>query len=269
MAIKAVFSDIDGTLLNSDESITPATKKAIRKAVEKGISFVLVSARLPSGMLPMQEELEIETPMISYGGALVLSSAEKDAEIIYGVKLSPASVKKVYQTVKEQCKDVHCALYGQDEWRVNDPENEWMKREEATVNVPPVKENLDEYVEKEPPVYKMLCTGNAEELAKLEKILKEELSGVTVHKSKENNLEVVPEEASKATAIEKVLEKLEIRQEETLAFGDNYNDVDMLKFAGIGIAMGNAPDEVKQEADEVTASNDEDGIKDAIEKHIL
>lgn len=264
--VKAVFSDIDGTLLNSEDKITAKTKEAVQRMEQKNIPFVLVSARLPSGMSPMQKELELSAPMICYGGALVIDP-NKENEVIYEETLPAKAVKAVYTTVRDEFSDISCAIYSQDEWMVNDPDNEWIKREEKTVQVPPVQKNLDEYVEEEPKVYKILCTGDAAEIEKLEKTLNEELSDVTVHKSKENNLEVVPKEASKDTAIKTVMERLKVKQEEIMAIGDNFNDIDMLSFAGVGVAMGNAPDEVKESADEVTAGNDEDGVQKILEKY--
>lgn len=267
MEIKAVFSDIDGTLLNSEEKITKETKKAVRRIEEKGIPFVLVSARLPSGMLPMQKELELASPMICYGGALVLESGS-EKKVLYEETLPPDAVKTVYETVRNNFSEVFCAIYTQDNWMVNDPDNFWMKREEETVHVAPVQKDLDKYVEEEPKVYKILCTGEAGQLDELHKLLQQEVSVVTVHKSKENNLEVVPKEASKDKAIEKVMEQLQVEKEDIMAIGDNYNDIDMLSFAGLGVAMGNAPDEVKEAADEVTAGNDEDGIQKILEKYV-
>ena len=94
-------------------------------------------------------------------------------------------------------------------------------------------------------------------------------NNLNIYPSKPTYLEIMPSNASKTSAIEVLCKKFNIQRSEIIAMGDNYNDIDMIEFAGLGIAMGNAPDEVKQYADDITLSNDEDGVAEAIKKYIL
>jgi HAD-superfamily hydrolase, subfamily IIB len=94
-------------------------------------------------------------------------------------------------------------------------------------------------------------------------------NNLNIYLSKPTYLEMMPNNASKTSAIEVLCKKYDIQRSEVIAIGDNYNDINMIEFAGLGIAMGNAPDAVKQYADDITLSNDEDGVAVAIKKYIL
>ncbi|MDT3428419.1 Cof subfamily protein (haloacid dehalogenase superfamily) [Paenibacillus forsythiae] len=269
--IKAIFSDIDGTLLNSRHQITPETKSAIQEVKERDIPFVLVSARMPSGILPLQQELEINAPVICYSGALVLggSDAGGHRETLHSVGIGKSSVGALRSVISAGFPGISLSLYSHDQWIVADRTNPWIIQEQEIIKVDPIERELSSYIEEDHEIHKILCMGNPQEINRLAQTLKSAVPGVSIYKSKDTYLEIMDEMVSKSYAIRELEAALHLSNRELMAIGDNYNDIDMILYAGLGIAMGNAPEEVKRVADQVTSSNDEDGLKAGIERFVL
>ncbi|WP_036735385.1 Cof-type HAD-IIB family hydrolase [Paenibacillus zanthoxyli] len=269
--IKAIFSDIDGTLLNSRHQITPETKSAIQKVKDRDIPFVLVSARMPSGILPLQQELEINAPVICYSGALVLGGSDSGGhrKTLHSVGMGKSSVDLMLGIVSSGFPGISFSLYSHDQWIVGDLTDPWVIQEQEIIKVDPIERELSSYIEEDHEIHKILCMGNPQEINWLAETLKRVVPGVSIYKSKDTYLEIMDEMVSKSYAIRELEEVLHISNRELMAIGDNYNDIDMILYAGLGIAMGNAPEEVKRIADTVTLSNDEDGLKDGIERFVL
>lgn len=263
---KMICLDIDGTLLNSKHQITAESKKAIKAAVnEKGIPVILVSARMPKGIIFLQKELEIEAPIICYSGALVL---DKNGEILFQKHISVSDIKEVYAAAKKL--GIHVSLYKDDDWCI-EKMDDWARQEYEITNITPNVINFEflfEVWKKEGSgSNKILCMANPDKINLLKEHLK--IDSLNIYPSKPTYLEIMPKEASKTSAIEILREKFNIKQREILAAGDNYNDMDMIEYAGLGVAMGNAPKEVKICANFVTLTNDEDGVAEAIKKFCL
>ena len=115
-------------------------------------------------------------------------------------------------------------------------------------------------------VHKILVMGDAPVIRALQERLKPQFPHLEIHRSKDEYLEIVNKRATKAQAIAYMGERLGIPAAESVAFGDNYNDLDMLRYAGYSVAMGNAPDDIKAECSIVTAPNDEDGLAQVLER---
>lgn len=263
---KMICLDIDGTLLNSQHKITAATKDVIKAAADdKKIPVILVSARMPKGILFLQNELEIKEPIICYSGSLIM---DKNKNIMLNKTIPMSSLREIYETAKSI--NIHVSLYKDDQWYVEEFE-EWAKQESEITNIIP---NVVEFTElfklwekgKTGP-NKILCMADQQEIILLKSKIKDDK--VNVYPSKPTYLEIMPKDASKTSAIDFLRMKFNAQQCEIIAIGDNYNDIDMIEYAGLGIAMGNAPEEVKKAANEVTLTNDEDGVAEAIKKHIL
>lgn len=248
---KAVFSDIDGTLLNSQHQITPKTEEAIKNILKQGIPFIPVSARPPYAITPYTEQLGSQHGMICYSGALIL---DKNLTALYSVTLEPQDLQKL-NAVLADFAHLSISYYAGLDWFCNDVNNDWIKQEsEITgLNAKLLQGNLTD-------VHKILVMGSAEEIQTLEPVLKQALPHLSIHRSKVEYLEIMNPAATKAKAIQFMAQHLGISAEQVIAFGDNFNDLDMLQYAGLSIAMGNAPDAIKQVAKEVTATNNEDGI---------
>lgn len=248
---KAVFSDIDGTLLNSQHQITPKTEEAIKNVLKQGIPFIPVSARPPYAITPYTEQLGAQYGMICYSGALIL---DKNLTALYSVILAPQDLQKLNALLADFAH-LSISYYAGLDWFCNDVNNNWIKQEsEITgLSAKSIQGNLTD-------AHKILVMGSAEEIQRVEPVLKQALPHLSIHRSKDEYLEIMNPAATKAKAIQFMEQHLGISAEQVIAFGDNFNDLDMLQYAGLSIAMGNAPDAIKQAAKEVTTTNNEDGI---------
>ena len=266
---KMICLDIDGTLLNSEHKISQKTKEVIEIAAnEKQIPVILVSARMPKGILFLQKELNIRQPIICYSGALVV---DEKANILSNCGISILDVRQVYNFVKEI--GVHMSLYKDDEWYIEEID-EWAEQESEITNIIPniiyFTDLFNLWDQEKSGPNKILCMAEPNKIKALDVLIKSYNSNnLNIYPSKPTYLEIMPNNVSKTSAIEILMRKFNIKRSEIIAIGDNYNDIDMIQFAGIGIAMGNAPDGVKQYADDITFSNDEDGVAEAIKKYIL
>ncbi|MGV8980463.1 Cof-type HAD-IIB family hydrolase [Clostridium sp.] len=266
---KMICLDIDGTLLNSEHKISPKTKEVIEIAAnEKQIPVILVSARMPKGILFLQKELNIEQPIICYSGALVM---DENGKILSNCGIAILDVRQVYKFVKKI--GVHISLYKDDEWYIEEMDK-WAEQESEITNIYPnigyFNDLFNVWDRENSGPNKILCMGNHNDIKSLDTLIKSYHSNnLNIYPSKSTYLEIMPNNVSKTSAIELLGEKFNIKRSEIIAIGDNFNDIDMIEFAGLGIAMGNAPDRVKKYADEITSSNDEDGVAEAINKYIL
>ncbi|AJA47337.1 putative phosphatase HI [Clostridium pasteurianum DSM 525 = ATCC 6013] len=264
--IKMICLDIDGTLLNSRHQISKITKEVIKTVSnDKKIPVILVSARMPKGILFLQEELQIKQSIICYSGALIL---DESRDVLSKKIISVYDLEKLYKLV--QCEKVHMSLYKDDEWYIEGMDY-WAKQESDITNITPNIVDFSELIklwkkERTGP-NKILCMSEAGRINSLkEKIGDYDLN---IYPSKPTYLEIMPKEASKTSAIDVLRRKFNIKQEEILAMGDNYNDMDMIEYAGLGIAMGNAPDKVKECANKIALTNDEDGVAEAIREFVF
>lgn len=265
-AYKMICLDIDGTLLNSKHKITQPVKNSIQKvAAEKNIPVILVSARMPKGIIFLQKELGIDFPIISYSGALILDQKQN---ILHQEILSSNDVQSIYTSAKKL--QAHLSIYKEDTWYI-EKNDTWSKQESDITGIRPEIQPFDKLLtqwnnQKTGP-NKLLCMADPEIIQTLKNSLA--AKSITSYCSKPTYLEIVPNSASKTNAIKYLADIRSIATKEIMTIGDNYNDIDMLESAGLGIAMGNAPDAVKVHAAAITASNDNDGVAAAIEKYCL
>lgn len=269
MEYKIVFSDIDGTLLNSNHQISRGTLDSVLALKEKGVPFILVSARMPHGILPLQEELRINEPIICFSGALVLGAVQTDGtrKVLLNKTLNPSDVRDIYTLILEQFPLISFSAYNKENWFVTSLNDEWVIQEQKIAGTPPQPFNFADDIH--PAMNKLLCMGSPQAIDSLETELKKHHPEITIYKSKPTYLEIMAHEVQKSSAMMSLLESYHVTKQEIIAIGDNYNDIDMIRFAGLGAAMGNSPDEVKAAADIITISNDEDGVKDVIEKYFF
>lgn len=263
---KMVCLDIDGTLLNSNHQITKEVKSAINiVANEKNIPVILVSARMPKGITFLQRELKIEQPIICYSGALVL---DKYGEILSKEFIDVLDLQEIYEVT--YMYDIHMSLYKDNEWYIEEMDY-WAKQESEITNIAPKITNFNELIqlwEKEGTgPNKILCMADPNKIIFLKENIKD--NDLNIYPSKSTYLEIMPTNASKTSAINILQKEFDVEKPEIIAMGDNYNDIDMLEYAGLGIAMGNAPEEVKKHANYITSTNDEDGVAEALKKYIL
>lgn len=261
---KIIFSDIDGTLLNAERDLSNLTIETIKKLNKANIPFILISSRMPAAMRHLQKKMEIEhLPIISYNGGLILV----DGKTVSSTEIPIEILEHLHDYNLDH--DVHLSLFHKDEWYV--PRDDfWTQREINNTRVHPEFRNNKEIIEKwkseEKGAHKIMAMGDEEKIDKIFQFLSEKFpEKLHLYRSKPTYIEIAPRAISKLTAIEHLLEKhFRIPLSQSMAFGDNYNDIEMLRGVGMGIAVGNAKPEVLEIAHMVAASGKEDGVARSI-----
>lgn len=265
MKYKIIFSDIDGTLLNKDRKLSQLTLEVFGKLPED-LPVVLISSRMPQAMTHLQEELNIaHQPLICYNGALIYIDGKP-----LGSKEIPWKIIDDLHNFNQNTA-CHLSLYNGTDWYVPQMD-EWAKREEnntrVTPQVKPINDVLKAWEPAKTGAHKIMCMGTAEKINAVEKHLFERYKDrLHLYRSKDTYLEVTNKEVSKLTAVNYLLKNhFHYSLEETIAFGDNFNDFEMLKAAGMGIAVGNAKPEILEIARQVTHHNTEDGVAKSLQE---
>ncbi|QYA25721.1 HAD family hydrolase [Gramella sp. MT6] len=261
---KIIFSDIDGTLLNAERDLSDYTVETIKKLNDSKIPFILISSRMPAAMRHLQKKMEIEhLPLISYNGGLILV----DGQSVSSTEI-PIEILSELSSFNENL-DVHLSLFHNDEWYV--PKDDfWTRREINNTKVNPEFESNSNVISKwkseEKGAHKIMAMGEEENIDRIRDFLLENYpEDLHLYRSKPSYLEIAPKAISKLTAVEHLLENhFRIPLSQSMAFGDNYNDIEMLKGVGMGIAVGNAKPEVLEIAHMVTTTGKEDGVAKSI-----
>jgi len=266
MQYKMVFCDIDGTLLDSAHCISQSTRLKIQELYNAGIPFILVSARMPSGIYPLQRQLGISAPIVCYNGALILSSRGKPVKTI-GIDREKAIMVNTF--VKREWSNVCFSAFCMNDWISDNIHNKWIVQEQSITASIPIEGNISDLIPQKGHIYKLLCLGEAETISELNNVLKEKFPGLSVYRSKDTYLEIMDGAVSKSDAVKYLCKDYDIPIEATVSFGDNFNDVDMMLTTGTSFAMGNAPAEVKRQARNVTLDNDHEGVIEGLKQLIF
>ena len=254
--IKVILSDIDGTFLKTDKSVCELHAKAIRSVVDKGLKFVFVSARMPEGIYPITDALGMaHTPVISYSGGLVLT---EDEEILFDKKIAAEDAKSILAAMS-RWQDITISYYTGRRWVV-EKVDERVQREHENTGAPFELGSFDELLSEKILPNKIFIRCEPPTCKEMESELGKEFPALNVVRSAPYLLEIIDKSVSKATGIEVLLKHYGYTVDEAIAFGDNYNDVEMLSYIPQSVAMANAPDRVKKLAAAVTDSNEDGGI---------
>ncbi len=262
MNYRAIFCDIDGTLLDSNHALRKKTADKIRSLHNAGTPFILVSARNPEGVYFVQKQIGIQAPIVCYGGALVL---DENRNPVHSIGFSMHRVIELKKRIASSWKNVTVTVYSYDHWFVDDCEHPHVTTEAGITGATAVEISMDALVEHPEDAHKMLCIGEPADIQAMESPLCRENPDLLMIKSSPIFLEIMNCQVSKANGLEYLCQAMRISPSEVVAFGDNYNDVDMLESAGLGIAMGNAPEAVREKAGRTTSSNDAEGVLEALE----
>lgn len=261
---RAIALDLDGTLTNHAKVVTPKTREALLQAESKGTIIILASGRPTYGIEPVAECLELEKRggyILSYNGGNIVNA--KTGEKLFTQFLPAEVLPLLYMYSREHN---HALLgYAGNEIITEMPEDQYVKEESRInkMNIRKVDFLLDAL---EPHPTKLLMTGDPKDMLQAENELVELLSNkMDIFRSAPFFLELVPKGIDKAQSLLRLLAKINLTPADMIAFGDGYNDLSMLKLAGVGVAMANAAPEVRAEADYVTLSNEEDGVAAALE----
>lgn len=259
MNYKLIALDLDGTLKNSENKISPKTRDALIQCEKLGIKIVLASGRPTPGLRHEAKELDLkqyEGYILSFNGARV--SDYKTGEIIYDKALT---VEQAHEMIK-RAKDFNlAAMTYLDNDLITDQAEDSYVQGEAKLNDMGLRQ-VDEFLQfVDFPVNKVLLAADPEYVAKvLDEFKAPYEDTLSIYRSAPFYIEIMAQNIDKAASLDRLVQHLGIKQEEVIAFGDGYNDLSMIEYAGMGVAMGNAVDEVKSRANKITLSNDEDGI---------
>lgn len=265
---KMIVLDLDGTLTNTKKEITPKTKQTLLAAQEQGVRIVLASGRPTYGIAPLADELEIGSHggyVLAYNGGVVIDW--RDRRIVFEQKLDEGLVPQVYH--EAMAAGMQILTYQGEAIAATNIADEYV-RHEAFINKMPLVQFDDFLAQVVYPINKCLIVGHPEPLHALELRLAKALEGrAEVYRSADFFLECVPPGIDKAQSLDRLITRLGIGREEIIACGDGYNDISMIRYAGLGVAMSNANDDIKAQADFVTLSNEEDGVAHVVEKFVL
>lgn len=265
---KLIALDMDGTLLTSEKKISENTKKALKAAEAKGVKVVLASGRPLDGITRYLEELDLlkdDDYTLSFNGGIVINNKTKD--IITSTLIKGSDLKDIYKVSKEL--DINIHAFSVREGLITPKMSQYTKHECDMNGINYIIKDFNE-VDDDEDIVKVMMIDPQEKLDEaIKKLPKYLYDKYSVFKSAPFFLEFTNKEVDKGKGLKKLGEYLGIAQDEIIACGDAGNDLSMIKYAGLGVAMKNATDDVKTEANYITLSNDEDGIVHVVEKFIL
>ena len=265
--IKLIMSDIDGTILDKNHQLDSHLLELMPLLKQCDIPFVLASARSPLGIAPISEELGITSfPIASYNGALI-STGDK---ILSQHTIDKKELSFLYDFLPKEFPTVSINVYSGKDWYVNTLDK-WVEIEAQITGESPKVTSLADFIKDEKTlVHKLLLIDNAAIIQKLKETLATmDFPQTDFYLSKDNYLEVTHNQVSKKQALLELANYYQLSLTEIMTIGDNYNDIPMIETAGLGVAMGNAPTEVKTCAKAVTDSNEQNGVSKAIKLHVL
>ncbi len=267
MDYRMMVLDIDGTVNNSQKEVTPKTKEALWRLQEKGVMVAVASGRPPMGVAPVADILKLDqfgSYILGFNGARIIDWRSK--ECVYEKTLALHMPRKLI----EDCSHWGLGMLTYDETHVIalTRQDRYMEIEAKINRVSLTFPGNPEEV-LQVPVNKCLLTGEPQNVATAEEELAEKYRHeAEVFRSEPYFLEVTPKHVDKAYCLSRLLEILKISREQVICVGDGYNDISMLQFAGVGVAMANAQMPVKAIADDVTRrDNDHDGVAEVVEKY--
>ncbi|MBQ9679566.1 MAG: HAD family phosphatase [Ruminococcus sp.] len=264
MKYKLIATDIDDTLLRKDKTLSPVTKAALLQAQENGVLVAVASGRLPYGVRPYAKELEVFSRggyYMGFNGGAVMNSK---GELIGSAYLDSRYIQPVYDILRPS--NATAMVHKGDVIYADDKVNDYTHIESDVIGLPlNVVDDLPSFIDWQ--IHKFLISGDPDELKDLEQQLLSALGDeVDIYLSAPWFLEVMPKGTNKGTGLQMICDNAGIDISEAVAFGDSFNDIFMLKAAGMGIAMGNAEEAVKAAADKITADCDSDGIALALKE---
>ncbi|WP_339060426.1 Cof-type HAD-IIB family hydrolase [Tepidibacillus marianensis] len=274
MNYKLLALDIDGTLFSSEHYILPLTKKIIKNAINDGLHVTLATGRSFSFAKKIANDLSIKVPIVTHDGALIGNSIKNS---LYTERLSNEVVQEIVEILLEYQLKIELQNDPQSILNFKFPWMNFIKMSPYAYKYKMVEFMISKYISSEKLLgyiqsskvapNKISIVGQSEKKIKLVKqVLATRFQDHIRMTSSGIGIEILPKKISKAHGLKVLSESLGILPEEIIAIGDNHNDLEMIRFAGLGVAMANAPLEVREQANFVTHSNDENGIAYVIQK---
>ncbi len=253
---KLMAIDIDGTLLDNNSKIRKETCDALQKMKEHGITVTFATGRFYSDACYFARVLSFSCPMILLHGALIQS---QEGKILKKHELPPQTVPVLVDIARKE--KIPFQIFHED-WLIMEKKTKWNDVYLSFSEIKPViVPDISEYLKKQKSPFTFIFLGAQQKMVRLKKIIEEKLNdSIAIACAHPNLLEIIAPNVSKGIALMELAAMKNIPLSQTIAIGDSYNDMEMLKAAGLGVAMGNAPQEVKDIADYITKDNDNDGI---------
>lgn len=264
MAIRLLVSDVDGTLVDKDKKLTPATIDAVARLRAAGIGFTIISARPMSGLRPLLEPLGIDGDVAAFNGGIVF---RRDGTIVRREMIEPATARTAMRLAAGAPVDIW--VFADDRWYASDPDGPHTGSERrASAQEPVTTHAFDALLDHADKI-----TFVSDDEAALRALYAEVHAAIgeraTVAQSQTYYLDVTAQRANKGDGIAALAAALHVDLADVAAIGDQANDLPMLKRAGLSIAMGNAPETVQSAAAVTTRANTEDGVAHAIDTIVL
>lgn len=266
--IKLLALDLDGTLTNSEKKVSDKNKEYIRKAQDKGVKVILASGRPVIGIQGVADALDLWNMggyILAYNGGQIIDCATGEDLVKQTIPM------EFYHDICEVIRkfNAYPLTYNAQGVICEDDSNKYVQKEAYNNSISVIKvDNLEKEVQM--PVVKFMVVGEPEELNKVHKYLSSLFEGkLNIFFSEPYFLEITPLGIEKSSALSRLSEMIGTTNEQIMACGDGLNDIPMLKYAGLAVAMDNAYEETKKCADYISASNEEDGVAIAIDKFII
>ncbi len=267
MNYKLLALDLDETLLNENYRVSQRNREAVQKAVQKGIMVTIATGRIFRSALPYARELQVDLPLVTYHGALI---KKVSGEVLMHRSIPGELTLDILNMAEEE--GFYINLFLDDRLYIKE-ENESARYYKSIASIPAeVVGSLPSFFlrEKKEPTKMSIISKDEDYLDELRNLLLHSYAPeLSVMQSRPFFLEIIHSGASKGQALSYLAQMDNIRPEEIVAIGDSYNDIDMLQFAGLGVAMANAPEEVKRSADVIAGTNTEDGVALFMEEYLL
>ncbi len=267
MAYELLVLDVDGTLVNSHKQISDITRDAILECQENGIRVAIASGRCTEGIRHQAKEIHLD----EYGGYIISFNGGRitnfqTGEVIYDIPLPKGMIHELYDYSVQEKTGI--LTYNEGKIVSHSDTDEYIVMDAKGCDIPIwVPEDFHRDVTFDG--NKVILTGNPQQLEALEPKAAKDFEGrLSVYRSEGFYLEMMPLGVDKAYGVSKLLERLGYRRSQIVCCGDGFNDLPMIEYAGLGVAMDNAPEELKQLADYIAPSCDEDGLVDVIERFI-
>ena len=265
MAVKLFVSDLDGTMLPSGDIVSSENIAAVQCAVRAGVTVTIATGRMFEAALPVAEALGVDVPIIAYNGALIKSPS---GHIYEEYALDPMLARDIITFAQARGWYIQSYSGGVLRYAVTCEESRFYEDSQKITGKAVGRNGMLAYVTGNCKLL-LVTEGRAVSEARAQMLLDAFGAHIGVTRSADRLVEIVVKGVSKASALTALAAKLGITADETMAIGDAYNDLPMLKAAGKSVAMGNAFPEVKEEADYETLSCTENGLAAAIYTYVL
>ncbi len=263
--IALVALDLDGTLLRSDGSISDATVQAVKQTIRRGVRVVLASARPPRAVRQIYETLGLEGPQINYNGALIHDATQR--QHTHHQPITAGLGAELVGLARRVDPDVAVSIELLDKWYTDFVDHS-LPIETSKSFEPDYLGPLDDVLQQA--ITKLMFLAPSDRLTAVHQAVAQNFAGrITIAISDPHLIQVLDHGVDKSNALQMIASAQGIAPQQVMAIGDAPNDVGMLRWAGVGVAVANAWPQTRDAADVIVASNDDDGVAQALQQYIL